>query len=101
LFVLVKPVNPLSKVIQGKIFQTSRVANLPDGSTPDLSNPGKYGLPDTTMTVFIEVGRGKMGAWWMQPVEYNVGIAKSINNGTNNDDNASELVYPLSAWNIQ
>ena len=71
-----KPVNALSKVIQGKIFQTSRVANLPDGSAPDLSNPGKYGLPDTTVTVFIEVGRGRIGAWWMQPVEYNVGIAE-------------------------
>ena len=63
LFVLAKPVNLLSKVIQGKIFQTGRVANLPDGSTPDLSNPEKYGLPDTTMTVFIEVGMGRMGDW--------------------------------------
>ena len=76
MFVLAKPVNPLSKAIQGKIFQTSRVANLPDGSAPDLSNPVKYSLPDTTMAVFIEVGRGWMGAWWMQPVEYNVGMAK-------------------------
>ena len=97
--VLVKPVNPLSKVIQGKIFQTSRVANLPDGSAPDLSNPRKYGLPDTTTTVFIEVGRGRMGAWWMQPVEYNVGIDK--NTKEHDDDNASELVYPLPSWNIQ
>ena len=75
MFVLVKPVNPLSKVIQGKIFQTRRVADLPDGSTPDVSNHVKYGLPDTTVTVFIKVGRGRMGAWWMQPVEYNVGMA--------------------------
>ena len=95
-----KPVNPLSKVIQGKIFQTSRVANLPDRSTPDLSNPGKYGLPDTTITVFIEVGKGRMGAWWMQPVEYNVGMDKRINESIY-DDYASELVYPLLSWNIK
>ena len=98
MFVLAKPVNPISKAIQGKIFQTSRVANLPDGSAPDLSNPVKYSLPDTTMAVFIEVGRERMGAWWMQPIEYNVGI---YNEGTDSDDNASELVYPLPPWNIK